>query len=185
MIAHKIQPVWWFLPFFVTITLVCGLIFLISQQVVRLGANMQLVQNSQDIAQNVMQQSTIPTNFPPQKVDMAKSLALFFYVYDQNLKLLGTTATLDGSVVEIPKGVLEYAKAKGEDRVTWQPKKGIRNAIVVSYFKGKSEGFIVTGRSLREIEKLEDTLQTLVGVGWILTLIITFSTGFFVKVAKK
>lgn len=177
--------VWWFFPWLIAITLLCGLIFVIAQQTVRLSTNMQLVQNSQDIAHNIMAQESIPTNFPPQKVDMGSSLGIFFFIYDKDKKLVGTTATLNGQTPEIPLGVLAFAKDKGEDRVTWQPKKGIRNAIAVTYFKGKSEGYVVTGRSLREVEKLEDTLQTLAGVGWIATLALTFFAGVLVRAFRK
>ena len=48
-----------------------------------------------------------------------------------------------------PKGVLDLVANGGEDKVTWQPQKGLRYATVVVEYSG---GFIVTGHSLLETD---------------------------------
>ena len=74
----------------------------------------------------------------------------------------------------------------GEDRITWQTASGLRFAAVIIHFSASStpasiasssgaisSGFVLAGRSLREVESREGQLEVVVGVGWVVTLIIT------------
>lgn len=173
--------IYWFAPWFVAITLLSGMFFLLAQQIVRIGANESVVQLAEDLARRISQDTTLPQEFPPQKIEFSKSLATFLYLFDANKALVGTTASLNNGTAIIPTGVLQKAHDKGENRVTWQPSKGVRIALVATYFKGKSEGYIAVGRNLREAERLIDTLFTLAGIGWATTLLLTFITGFAVR----
>src|SRR6266536_2297586 len=71
-------------------------------------------------------------------------------------------------------GIFDYVKQNGEDRLTWQPQTGIRSAIVVTQFKGTTSGFVLAGRSLREVGKREDSLEQILGLGSIVLLVVTF-----------
>jgi len=51
-------------------------------------------------------------------IDMKKSLLPFIMLYDKDFKLILSSARLGENVVEIPMGVLENAKKKGETRIT-------------------------------------------------------------------
>ena len=42
---------------------------------------------------------------------------------------------------------------RGEDRLTWQPEPGVRSATVVVHYQGAQAGFVMAGRSLREVGK--------------------------------
>jgi hypothetical protein len=64
---------------------------------------------------------------------------------------------------------MSYSK----DRITWQPQSGVRSAIVVTQFKGPNPGFILAGRSLREVEIREDDIMHLIFLGWIAILLVT------------
>jgi hypothetical protein len=43
----------------------------------------------------------------------------------------------------------------------------------VTQFKGVNSGFVLAGRSLREVEKREDSIMQIVFVGWIGILLVT------------
>ena len=164
-----------FLPFAVVTTFLSFLIFVVVQQNIRLSTNDQIAQIAEDTAGRIAPQNSIPSDFPTVKIDIARSLSTYVIVYDANKKIIGSTGSLDGNNPDIPVGVLNAAHSD-ENRVTWQPRKGIRSAIVAVYFKGKSEGFVVAGKSLREVEKREELLQTQVGIGWLFTLFISYIT---------
>lgn len=177
--------IYWFAPWFVAITLLSGLFFLLVQQSVRLGANEPLVEIAGELSERLSEKKGIPQEFPSKKIDMTRSLTTFFYVFDSSRNLIGTTASLNNGEATIPQGVLQIAKDKEENRVTWQPQRGVRNALVVKHFKGQSEGYVAVGKSLREVEQLEYTLQTLTAIGWITALFFTFITGIIVRNLSK
>ena len=92
---------------------------------------------------------------------------------------------LDGRNPPLPRGVLDYTRAAGEDRITWQPKPGIRNAIVVVRSGGASPGFAMAGRSLREVEVREGQLELLVDAAWITALVGTLLLKAFARSGGK
>ncbi len=51
------------------------------------------------------------------------------------------------------------ASRVGEDRITWQPEPGIRSAVVVVHYTGATPGYVMAGRSLREVEWRIDRLS--------------------------
>ena len=65
--------------------------------------------------------------------------------------------------------------AHGQDRITWQPRTGVRQAIVAVYFHGRKTGYVVAGRSLREVEKRVDDLGLIVAAAWLVTLLATLA----------
>jgi len=77
---------------------------------------------------------------------------------------------LDGKEPVIPTGVFASTQNSGETRFTWQPRTGVRSAVVVDYYKGASSGFVLVGRSIREVENREDNLELIVFLAWAVTL---------------
>jgi hypothetical protein len=67
-------------------------------------------------------------------------------------------------------GVFDYTRAHGQDRITWQPRSGVRSAAIVARYGGAHPGFVLAGRSLREVEAREDRLTLMVGIAWAATL---------------
>jgi hypothetical protein len=58
--------------------------------------------------------------------------------------------------------------------VTWQPAPNVRMATVVVPYSGSNvSGFVVAGRSLREVEVREASLTKMVGLAWIIGLVAT------------
>lgn len=154
----------------VIITLVCGLIYAVAQQNLRQNANDPQIQLAEDMAKSMESGKSNGMIFPP-SVDISQSLAIFVMNYDDAGTLLNGTAQLGETHLSVPKGVLEFTKQHGQDRVTWQPKAGVRAAIVAVHYGGNKPGVIVVGRSLREVEKREHQLAMIVGIGWVSLLL--------------
>jgi hypothetical protein len=103
-------------------------------------------------------------------VDIATSLSPYLVVYDGRGDPLAGAARLDGTIPKPPLGVLTSAVSGGQNRVTWQPRPGVRSATVVVATGRADAPFVFAGRSLREVEKRVDNLSLLTGVMWLLTL---------------
>ena len=159
-----------FLPAATVLTVACGLIFLGLQQDLRQGANEPQIQMAEDMAR-ALDSGAVPTTLVAgSKVDLAVSLAPFIAVYDQSGAVLATDGTLDGSPPRPPIGVLDTARSAGIDRVTWQPRAGIRVAAVVLPWHG---GTVLAGRSLRVVEERVSQLEALAVAAWLGGLIVT------------
>ncbi len=162
----------WF-PLAVLTTLFCGLVYATVQQDYRQSANDPQIQIAQDTI------VTINSGFSPKAavfrstVDISKSLAPYIIIYDESEKPIVSGAVLDGKTPNPPKGAFDFAKKFGENRFTWEPKRGVRNAVVLAYYKGKESGFVLAARSLREIEIRETRLEIQVGMAWIVILVAT------------
>ena len=68
-----------------------------------------------------------------------------------------STGVLDGKAPIIPTGVSDYAKANQEDVLTWQPRAGVRMALVVEHTTNEKAAFVAVGWSLEEVEKEKAT----------------------------
>jgi hypothetical protein len=166
----------------VGITLFSGVVYVVAQQNLRMGANDPQIQMAEDgarsLAENVEPESILPTG----KIDIALSLVPYLAIFDEDGNLLTSNATLHGGAIEIPAGVFEYTRQHGEDRITWQPEAGVRCATVVVHVESEAGGFVVAGRSLRLAEERVDQLNTLVGLGWLGTMVGTFLLTLFLNI---
>jgi hypothetical protein len=162
------------LPLAVVIAMANGLIYATAQQVLRQGANDPQIQLAEDGASALAQGAPTDSILPSGMVDLATSLAPFVMVWDDSGKLLAASGQLHGSAPEIPSGILDYARIHGEDRITWQPKTGVRIAAIFVHAQGGSGGFVMAGRSLREVEKREDQAKLFALLGmltmWMVSL---------------
>ncbi|QNE36366.1 hypothetical protein [Leifsonia shinshuensis] len=96
----------------------------------------------------------------PDRVDLTYYLGTFWVQYDQTGKPIAGNGYLDGVLAQVPKGVLDTAKATGEDSVSWQPERGLRYAIVA---QPVGPDVVVAGQSLQPTE--ERASRTLIYVG--------------------
>jgi hypothetical protein len=140
------------------------LVAVAAQQVIRSGANEPQVQLAEDAAARLDAGTSPAAVVPPGTVDLARSLAPYLLVFDDGGALLAGSATLHGQAPSFPAGALASARARGENRVTWQPEPGVRSATVAVPWHG---GYVVAGRSLREEEARVDRLQLLVAALWL------------------
>ncbi len=152
----------------------CGLIYAVAQQNLRSNADDPQIQMAEDAAAKLASGQPVQSVVPAEKVDIATSLAPYIIVFDNTGKPIASSAQLNGQTPTIPSGVFDYVRQNGEDRITWQPQTGVRSAIVITQFKGTNSGFVVAGRSLREVEIREDNALQITLLGWLAMLFITF-----------
>ena len=152
----------------------CGIFYAVIQQELRSNADDPQIQMAEDTAAQLASGQQVQTVVPAQKVDIATSLAPYIIIFDSTGKPVASTAQLNGQTPTIPSGIFDYVRQNGEDRITWQPQPGVRSAIVVTQFKGANSGFVVAGRSLREVEIREDDALQITLLGMFAMLFITF-----------
>ncbi len=154
---------------FLEIALLCifATIYATVQHALRTYANDPQVQYALDAAEGLKTGNGMP-NMAGNSIDITKSLGTFYILYDKDKQLTSSTALLNGVTPTVPQGVLDYAKAHGEDRITWEPQDGVRIAAIVEYYNDKNEGYVVVGRSLKEIEIREANVLYLSMLGFIL-----------------
>jgi len=168
------------LPLAVVIVAMCGLVYLTVQQVLRQGANDPQIQLSEDFAASLTSSKAPSGEFPAQQVEISTSLAPFVMIFDDNGKVLVSNALLDGKTPQYPVGVFDYVRQHGQDRVTWQPREGVRHATVVTRYSGPAGlGFVMAGRSLREVEERSTFFLQVCAIACILTLVATAAVTAF------
>lgn len=145
-------------------TFIAGTGYLISQQVLRMLANDPQIQLAEDAAQHLSVGEDAGRIVPERQVDMSTSLAPFVIVYDDAGRYIASSARLDDSIPSPPKGVFDLVRANREERVTWQPRPGVRIAAVVTR---SPNGFVVAGRNMREVEDREARVLKLAASGWL------------------
>lgn len=155
------------------VTGLSGLLYAAVQQDLRQSANDPQIQMAEDTAAKLADGQQVQNVVPTEKVDIANSLAPYIIIFDATGKPIASSVQLDGQTPTVPSGVFDYVRQNGEDRITWQPQSGVRSAIVVTQFKGPNPGFVLAGRSLREVEIREDNIMHLILLGWLAILIVT------------
>lgn len=153
----------------------CLLVYAAVQQALRESADDPQIQMAEDAA-TTFASGTVPQSpAPPATIDIARSLAPFMIFYDDSGKVLASSALLHGEMPSPPPGVFDYVRRHGEERVTWQPEPGVRIASVIVRVSGPQYGFVLAGRSLREVEKREARLMTQAGAALLFTLGISLA----------
>lgn len=171
----------WF-PLATVVTLCSLLIYGTFQQSMRSSADDPQIQVVEDISALLIN-GTPPQAVLPQdlQISISESLSLYVIIFDANGKVVASTAQLDGKTPVPPPGVFIYTKNHKQDRITWEPKPNMRSAIVVNYYEANNNsGFILAGRSLREVEKRISKLTFNIVVGWAISLVVTFFAVFLV-----
>lgn len=158
------------LPLVVVIVLLCGLVYLTVQQSLRMGANDPQIQMAEDAATTLAAGGTPVSILPTTQQDISTSLAPFLVVYSDTGEPLASSGLLNGAAPLLPAGVFDYTRLKGEDRVSWQPESGVRVAAVVVAYGGSHPGFVLAGRSLREVEIRESQVEQITGMAMMVTL---------------
>ena len=141
-------------------------------------------------------------------VDVAESLKPFIIVFDRSGNVLAASAHLDGIVPLPPIGVFSYTDKNDEDRFTWQPVPQVRIAAIMHKVShrnpdvtsektststvtagdnkdDKEAGFILAGRSLREVEIREKAVFNQVALVWIVLLMLSLGYNIFISGKSK
>jgi hypothetical protein len=150
------------------IILVFGTIYTVVQQSQRMDANYPQIQIAEDTAA-ALNQGVKPNTFVQDKVNINASLAPFVIVYNKYGHLVTGSGYLNGKVPTIPYGVLAAANGQTYNFVTWQPESGIRIATVSV---AANNYYVLSGRSLTEVEKNETKSLQLSMLGGIASLVV-------------
>lgn len=182
MKTHFIRVIRHWIPLAIGISVVFLILYAVIQQNIRMGANDPQIQMAEDLASNLNNghQPTLSG-----KIDIAQSLAPFTILYDKNRNIASTNAYLNGNTPTVPKEALLGHKdttIQGENRITWQPEEGVRLATVIVKY---NNGFVVVGRSMREIEIREHQQFILIFWGWLISFIATLLAVIFTETFMK
>jgi hypothetical protein len=170
------------LPLGVAIVVLTGLVYVIVQQNYRMSANDPQIQIAEDIAAAIAKGQPADGIVPATgTTEISQSLSPFVIIYDDNGKLIGSSAILNGKNPSYPTGVFDNVKKSGEARVTWQPEAGVRMATVVTRYTGTASGYVIAGRSLKEVEKRISQSLALSLLGGAAALVLSFLAMFFLK----
>ena len=162
------------------ITVLCGLIYVTVQQSHRTSANDPQLQIALDLKNAIETNRSTVKWMPGDTIEISKSLSVFKTFYNRNGEPVQSTGFLDGQLPRIPKTVLDFTERNRENVVTWQPQSGIRLAMVIESVKSPSIGFVAVGRSLKDVEKRESTLVTMVLVAWLVCVGVILFTFYCV-----
>jgi hypothetical protein len=137
------------------------------QQVHRSTANDPQMQIARDISARLDAYNIVHL-LPDDTIEISNSLGTFVTFYDHNGEPIGSSGMLDGKLPKIPKGVFEYARINREHDVTWQPRPGVRMAMIVESVPSSLQvGFVAVGRSLQEVEIRESNLVRILLMIWV------------------
>lgn len=165
------------LPIAIVTTALCALVYGVVQQSLRQGANDPQIQLAEDGAATLTNGQAIQAVVPTTTVNVARSLAPFVMVFDAQGQVVASSGDLHGQPPSLPFGVLDNAMENGENRVTWEPETGVRIAsVVVPYTVNGSTGYVLAGRSLREVEDRELQTELYAGAVWVAALFGTLVT---------
>ena len=168
------------LPLAAVSTIVCLLVFVTAQQSLRTGANDPQIQMAEDAARALERGEAIDKVMPAAKVEIERSLAPFLMIYDTDGRPIAGSGTLNGQSAAPPAGVFSYVSQHAEERVTWQPERGVRLAAVVLRTTAKPAAFVLAARSLREVEKREAYTQNVAAGALVATFcVILLLTSLF------
>ncbi len=174
----------WWIVLIVFGALVCGVFYVLLQQQIRQASNDPQIQLAEDISTALSTKEDTVQIARLERIDIEKSLSPFVLSYDGAGEMVLATGQLDGKDPVVPQGVFAYTKEHGEDRFTWEPKKGVRIAAVMRHFTGRVDGYILAGRSLREVEKREDLLLQHFLIGLIAVVFATFPLAAMLSLKK-
>ena len=147
-------------------------LYAIPQHVLRSGVNDPQIQLAGDVASR-LEQGAAPADAvsTAQPIDMARSLAPFVIVYDDQGHPVASQGILNGSTPTPPPGVFENVRQRGEERLSWQPIRGsahgVRIATVIQRVNGAHPGFVLAGRNMREVEARIADVQTMAALTWL------------------
>lgn len=162
------------IPIAIVITSFCALVYLSVQQDIRQSANDPQIQMSEDSARALEDGALVEDTVPRVNVDISKSLAPFLIIFNDRGEVVLSSVILNGRTPTPPKGIFDFVRTHQKEWFTWEPKPGIRIAAVVTKYNGANPGFVLAGRSIREVEKRESWLMTQVGAVWMTTMVATF-----------
>lgn len=151
----------------ILLTVIMCLVYAGIQQNYRSNANDPQIQIAHELRDRLQQGK--PLIFDD-TVTLERSLSVFKESFDAKGNPVQSTGFIYGRMPQLPKGVFEYAKAYGENRITWQPRGGIRMAAVIVAVNASPMAYLAVGRSLKEVEERISGLARMVFISWLLCI---------------
>jgi hypothetical protein len=156
------------LPIVIATTTVCGLVYVTVQQALRQSANDPQIQMAEDAAQALTEGASAESVVSAGRIDVARSLAPFTVVYDEDGEVVASSGLLHRQPLNLPNGVLDNVRLHGNSRLTLQPESGVRIASVIVKYDGVRPGFVLAGRSMRELESRTAQIRMFVAIAWVI-----------------
>jgi hypothetical protein len=153
--------------------ILCLLVYAAVQQSLRTGANDPQIQLAEDAAAALERGDALASVIPAGKVAIEASLAPFVIAYDSAGHPLAGSGLFHGQLTAPPSGVFDFVRTNGEERVTWQPERGVRIASVVTHANAKPVAFVLAGRSMREVEARVQYVRVAAAAALVVTLAAT------------
>jgi hypothetical protein len=155
------------LPIWAAVSVLTLLTYVSMQQAYRQGANDPQIQIAEDGARTLAQGAAPGAVVGEAPVDIEVSPAVWTAVVGDDDRVLAANVRLDGRTALPPAGVFDEARRSGENRISWQPRPGVRSATVSVRVPGSSRRVVVAGRSLRETERRVDQLGLRALAAWL------------------
>ncbi len=162
----------WF-PLAVVVVLLAATVYGIAQQVLRQSANDPQIWMAEDAATAFENGKSIDSVVPASQIDISTSRAPFLVVYDDSGKPIAASGLLHGDLPVVPLGSLRSSRDYGENRITWQPESGVRIAAVITRVATRTPGYVLAGRSLKDVEDRIFNVEMLTGFCALVTLFAT------------
>ncbi len=163
------------LPIAVVATIILAISYVQDQQLLRLGANEPQEYVARDAALRVIAAGALPTGGFASAIPIESDPAAYLVFFDATGKAVAGTGVVRGAPPVLPQGVLDVAKQKGVNRITWEPVPGVRQAIVVI---PAGDGYVMSGRSLAYAEQQVDMLGKRALIGWLGTMLAVVAVAF-------
>jgi hypothetical protein len=142
-------------------------VYVVGQQILRQSANEPQTYMAQ-LAAAQLDRGIAPDSLVQPKLAIDHSLVPFIVIYKLDGSVAASQATLRGAAPIMPIGVLHHADNATYHTITWQPASDVRLASVT--VRAKSY-YVVTVRSLHDIEHRIDLIGLLVTFGWLASMI--------------
>jgi len=124
--------------------------YVFVQQEGRSSINIPLIQIAQNVESDLRSGATPGEILKGRQIDLTVDVSPFITLYSLGKKVVGSSQHLNGQTLTLPNGVLENARIKGEERVTWQPTRNLRFASITEFMP--TFGYVSVAQSLQETE---------------------------------
>lgn len=166
------------------VTVIMLVIYAGIQQAYRTGLDDPQIQMVTEASRKIEQGKPVDKIISEDPIDIASNLSPFIILYNASGKPTYSNALLDGKMPDLPGGLLDAANKKAEYRVTWQPNKAVRMAMVIKKINVTPVQFVAAGRSMRETERRIAAWQEMAFFGWTICIgiiVLTAALNYFMS----
>lgn len=163
-------------PLAIAVTLLCVLLYVVTQQSYRQSFDDPQVRMAEDTAVLLRAGQQPGMLVPDYKIDIVNSLTPWFAIYSATGTPIASSGMMNGEMPQPPAGIFaDLARATptttlAEIRSTWEPIEGMRQAIVVV---SVDDRIVVAGRNMRDVEERMWNMQLVILFGWLVTMLAT------------